>query len=118
MTHPLTSFSGYIVYLKFTAGSSKGATKIGDVFNDPFRLGDYSKNYTGSEVVDTWEGEAADTFRPMWTPVVKGAFTNPTDRKKYDLKIIAKADGQTYYLNLGEDGTATNVPVGRIGYVY
>lgn len=54
----------------------------------------------------------------MWTPVVKGAFTNPDDGKKYDLKIIAKADGLTYYLNLGEDGTATNVPVGRVGYVY
>lgn len=104
--------------INYTAGSNKGQTAQGDVFNNPFMLGKVDKNYTSAAVVDSWQGEAGDTFTPAWTPVVKGAFLNPDDNQRYDLKIIASADGKTYYMNLNEDGTATNVPVGRVAYFY
>lgn len=81
-------------------------------------LGKVDKDYTSAAVVDSWQGEADATFAPAWTPVVKGAFLNPDDNKRYDLKIIASADGTTSYMNLNEDGTATNVPVGRVAYFY
>ena len=48
----MSSMSGYITYLNYTAGSNKGATKQGDVFNNPFRLGDVDPDYTSNRVVE------------------------------------------------------------------
>lgn len=44
-----------IQYLKFSAGSTKGGVKQGDLFNDVFRLGAMTEgrmNYTGATVVE------------------------------------------------------------------
>ena len=37
--------SGYVAYVQYTAGSNKGQTAKGTVFNDPFKLGDVDVNY-------------------------------------------------------------------------
>ena len=106
---------------KYTYGSNKGGIKQRQVIADPWSIHARTEDntrYTSQAVVENWEGGASDTYTPAWTPVVKGTFHNDADGKDYDLKIIAKADGNTYYLNLGEDGTVTNVPVGRIAYRY
>lgn len=68
IVHPMTSMSGYITYVKYTAGSNKGATTQGTVFNDPFRLGNVDVNYTSAKVVETATGTE---FTPAWGPVVK-----------------------------------------------
>ena len=53
LVSPMSSMTGYITYLSYTAGSNKGATKQGDVFNNPFRLGKVDPDYTSSRVVET-----------------------------------------------------------------
>lgn len=88
LVYPMTSISGYVAYVKFVAGMDKGQTKQGDVFNDPFRLGDVNPNYTSAAVVENFTGDGSTTtFTVVWTPVTKVAKVtvngaekvNPTD---------------------------------------
>lgn len=72
MVYPMTSMSGYINYLKYTAGSNKGETKQGDVFNDPFRLGKVDANYTSERVVETVKVNAEGKATVAWFPVIEG----------------------------------------------
>lgn len=116
ITYPMSSMTGYIAYIKYTAGSNKGQTKQGDVFNDPFRLGKVDVNYTGAAVVDTVPTGVTE-LTPAWTPVVTGAFTGTDGTTKYDVKII-KADGTVSYANLA-DGKVTGLADGdRVAYFY
>lgn len=70
LVSPMSSMSGYITYIKYTAGSSKGATTQGDLLNSPFKLGNVDSSYTSSAVVETFEGDGtATTFKLAWTPV-------------------------------------------------
>ena len=58
MVYPMSSISGYVNYIQYTAGTTKGETAKGDVLNDPFRLGKVDANYTSSHVVETLEAGA------------------------------------------------------------
>lgn len=70
IVQPMSSMSGYITYVKYTSGSTKGQTSRGEVFNDPFKLGKVDVNYTSSKVVENVEaGEVVFA----WTPVVAGS---------------------------------------------
>ena len=116
ITYPMSSMTGYINYLQYTAGSNKGQTKQGDVFNDPFRLGKVDPDYTGAAVVDTVPASTTE-LTPAWTPVVKGAFTGDDGSTKYDVKIV-KAGGAVSYANLA-DGKVTGLAEGdRVAYFY
>lgn len=76
LTHPLSSMSGYVNYIKYVAGSTKGNTTQGDVFNDPFRLGKVDPNYTSSRVVKDYKlTESATEFTMDWKPVIRGTVT-------------------------------------------
>ena len=117
LTYPMPSMTGYIAYIKYTAGSNKGQTKQGDVFNDPFRLGKVDQNYTGAAVVDTVPSGTTE-LTPAWTPVVKGAFTGDDGSTKYDVKIV-KAGGTVSYANLTGEGKVTGLAEGdRVAYFY
>jgi len=71
IVHPMASMSGYITYIQYTAGSTKGATAQGDVFNEPFKLGAVDPAYTSSAVVEEFTGNgSATTFTVAWTPVL------------------------------------------------
>lgn len=74
MTHPMSSMSGYISYVKFCAGVDKGDIAEGDVFNDAFRLGKVDEKYTSDRVVET-VGASVTEFTPAWTPVVDNKVT-------------------------------------------
>lgn len=112
----MPSMTGYIAYIKYTAGSKKGQTKQGDVFNDPFRLGKVDQNYTGAAVVDTVPASTTELI-PAWTPVVKGAFEH--EGRKYDVKIVKKAGGTVSYANLTGEGKVTGLAEGdRVAYFY
>lgn len=72
---PMSSMTGYIQYLKFTAGSNKGGITQKTVFNDPFALApmtderiDYTSRFV-SDILIVREGSA----KLAWTPVVKGS---------------------------------------------
>lgn len=71
IVHPMASMSGYITYIQYTAGSNKGVTKQGDVFNEPFKLGAVDPAYTSSAVVEEFTGNGtATTFTVAWTPML------------------------------------------------
>lgn len=72
---PMTSITGYITYLQYTAGSNKGKTKRGKVLNDPFRLGDVDTEYTSEKI--SGEAKAVATATAVegqlnWHPVIAG----------------------------------------------
>lgn len=111
---PMSSISGYVTYVKYTAGSNKGQTKIGDVFNDPFRLGNVNPNYTSSAVVESFTGDNATTaFTLMWTPVVAVA--------KVTVDGVEKAETTDYTVD-GAVVTFTTAPATdaaiKIAYTY
>ena len=79
--------------VQYTAGSNKGSTTQGTVFNDPFKLGDVDVNYTSSRVV---EAAAAGTGAQAlaWTPVMKGSFENAGVH--YDVKLVKAGASDIY----------------------
>lgn len=113
IVNPMSSFSGYVTYIEYTAGTTKGQTKAGKSLNSVFGLGDVDANYTASRVVETVE--SAGDITPAWTPLVKGAF-KISDTEKYDVKFIAE-DGTVSYLDVN-DGKVTVDRKGKIAYEY
>jgi hypothetical protein len=113
---PMKSRTGYIQYLKFTAGSNKGGVRQGDLFNDPFRLGDMGEervNYTSSAITEsvTVESSEGAEVTLTWIPVVADAF-GPGKTVKH----IA-TDGTVTFLAVN-NGKVTVPSTGKIAYVY
>lgn len=107
----MSSFSGYVAYIKYTAGSNKGQTKQGDVFNSPFGLGKVDVNYTGDRVVEVVaEAGTQGSFAPAWTPVVK-AFDNGTK----ELLVTPAAGGAAETKTIAEYTPAKG---DKVAYVY
>ena len=92
-------FVTYLInYIKYTAGSTKGNTVQGDVFNDPFRLGKVDPQYTSSRVTKDYNlTESTDSFAMDWKPVVAGT--------------VSVVVGTTTYVDDGE-GNLISVPEG------
>lgn len=116
IVQPMTSFSGYITYVRYTAGSNKGNTKQGDILNDPFRLGKVDKDYTSDTVVESFVGDGTTTaFKVMWGPI------NTTSVK---VMVNGTEKEVTTDYSVDENGTITfgTAPAAsdqiRIGYVY
>lgn len=77
LVQPMSSLSGYITYLRYSAGTNKGGVKAGDVFNDAFRLGVMNEdrsNYTSSAISEkytiTAENAAQKSIKLEWSPVL------------------------------------------------
>jgi hypothetical protein len=90
IVYPMSSISGFINYVQYTAGSTKGGTAKGDILNDPFRLGKVDAEYTSDRVVET----LAEDLKLSWTPVaqiVKVDGVALTDAEKE--AIVVKEDG-------------------------
>ena len=124
--------SGYITYINYVAGSNKGDIAQGDIFNNPFKLGDVkSATYTSDRVVeDAASGTGAQAL--AWLQdgdVAKGAFEH--GGVAYDIKLVKagaddiygyyKAEDKKFYASF--DGTTyssqINVAEGtKVAYVY
>lgn len=112
IVYPLKSRTGYIQYLQFAAGDTKGGVTQGDLFNDPFKLGqmtDSRVNYTAAKVVETAAaaaaGETTVAFTPAWTPVVG------------DVEVEGEGGAWTV-VTPGEGGTYTVAGGARVRYSY
>lgn len=116
LVHAMTSMSGNVAYVRYTAGSTKGQTKKGDVWNDPFALRNPDVNYTGNAVVENVT--AAGNVVLAWTPVFKEAFRDNAG-EKFDVRVVA-ADGTVSYKNLEADGrTVAGLAKGdKVAYMY
>ena len=106
LTQPMTSITGYVTYLRYTAGVTKGAIsgEPGNetMFGSVYRHGNMTEdrvNYTSDRVVETIDS----SLTLMWTPVaeiVKIGNTTLTAEQKNaivvdkDGKITAKVDSE------------------------
>ena len=78
IVQPMSSLSGYVTYLRYTAGIDKGGVVAGDTFNGVYGMGHmdadrmrYSSSAV-SEIHELTEAEATKkTFGLDWYPVVK-----------------------------------------------
>lgn len=98
MVHPMTSMSGYVAYLKITAGTNKGETKQGDLINSPFQLGAVDRNYTSASVVEAFTTGQTNL---AWAPCLTGMFYNTaadgTRTVLGDVKVTTAADPAVSY---------------------
>ena len=114
IVQPMTSMSGYVNYIEYVAGSNKGTTKQGTVFNSPFGLGSVDANYTADKVVETVATTGTKgSFKAAWTPVLTGYFTDADGAKK-DLKVTS-ATGTVTFVDVA-DYTPTEGD--KVAYVY
>lgn len=68
LTQPMTSISGYVTYLRYTAGVTKGGVAEDQLFGSVYRHGEMNEdraNYTSDKVVETIKADAT-TFTPSW----------------------------------------------------
>jgi hypothetical protein len=125
---PMSSMSGFITYVQYTAGTNKGQTKQGDVFNDPFKLGNVDVNYTAARVVEEFTGSSATA---SWFPVYTGAdvasrarITSITTADGTAVEVAADAtvtvaeDGKTLTLSNGTGTAIGNTDKVKVAYVY
>ena len=123
LTQPMTSITGYITYLKYTAGVTKGGVEQGEtVFNSVYRHGvmdENRANYTSDRVVETVKNFVTGSTKIAWGPVA----TN-RDTKELMIKFL-DADGnelEATGVSVAEDRTVTATiaegTVAKIAYVY
>lgn len=68
---PMTSFTGYISYIKYSAGVRKGGVEKYELFNGPWghgRADEFRANYTSAAVVEPIAAEAGECVL-SWEPV-------------------------------------------------
>lgn len=116
LTQPLSSFSGNIAYLEFIAGSNKGAVSQGDLFNNPFQLGDANPDYTSERVVETVKVNAAGKATLAWFPVVNTETVKPEVVGAAGVTITVD-DAKTGAVTLAGSGVQENAEF-KVRYVY
>lgn len=122
IVHPMTSMSGFITYIDYQAGTTKGDITQGDLFNNPFQLGDVkSATYTSDRVVETVASFTSGTTKVAWHPVVAGSI------RALDENGEEVSDNETTAWTAAADGTITAgayvsgksaTDVAKLAYVY
>lgn len=93
VTLPMTSVTGYITYVKFVTGNTKGDIKVNTLIADPFKISDVH-DFTGNAITETVAtGGAQKEVTLAWTPVVKEAFTDSQGAKKAVKVIFTDSTG-------------------------
>lgn len=122
IVYPMKSRTGFIQYLQFAAGSTKGGINKeqwnedteswdGDIFNDPFKLGKMSDSrvaYTSAFVPEDVEVPADGIVNLRWTPV-------------RDVKLIDAESGATVEVIDAAKGTVKISGAEgkvKVGYIY
>ena len=99
LVQPMSSLSGYITYLRYSAGTNKGGVKAGDVFNDAFRLGVMDEDrsrYTSSAISEKYNITAENVSNKSivleWSPVleVKGVKITPKEGPVQTLTVVSE----------------------------
>ena len=116
--------------MQYTAGSNKGQTVKGTVFNDLFKLGDVDVNYTAARVVESFTG-ADSAVTASWFPVYDGPATEAKPRITSivtsggvavdvadDASVTVGADGKTLTLSNGTGAAIGATDTVKVAYVY
>ena len=106
IVQPMSSLSGYVTYLRYTAGTDKGGVGVGDTFNGVYGLGKMTPDrvrYTSAAVSELHTVKATEevsggktTFNLDWYPIIS-------------VKDIAVKSGDTFGAPLTQiaEGTPT-----------
>ena len=118
-----------VSYLSYTAGSNKGQTRQGDLFNNPFKLGDIDVDYTAARVVESFTG-ATSPVTASWFPVYTGAATEAQARitsivtnagvvvpVAADASVTVGDDGKTLTLSNGTGTAIQATDTVKVAYV-
>lgn len=105
LTQPMTSISGYVTYLRYTAGVTKGGVEEGTMFGSVYRHGEMNEeriNYTSDRVV---EPVKAGPIAFAWKPQIGS--------------VKFAANGATEYVDLEASGGTYEAPSdGKVAYTY
>ena len=109
LTKPMTSISGYVTYLRYTAGVNKGGVFQDQTFGSVYRHGEMNEdrvNYTSDRVVESIETDDNGNIIFAWTPV-----------QPESVKVLV--NGAYEALEADEDGNFV-APEGatKVAYVY
>lgn len=118
MVYPMSSISGYVNYVQYTAGTTKGATTRGEVLNDPFRLGKVDTTYTSDRVVETVTTDAQGKANLAWFPVVNTDEVKPQLVGVADTYKIVVNDAETGEVTITNNDVAVNAESIKVRYVY
>ena len=114
MVQPMSSITGYVAYIKYTAGTNKGNTKQGDIFNDPWRLGKVDTEYTSERVAETVKIDENGKAFLAWAPVVNTETVKPELVGAAEGAAIEVVDAKTGEVKItGVTGTEA-----KVRYVY
>ena len=116
LTQPMSSITGYITYLRYAAGVTKGDVGINDVFNSVYRhpkMTEARVNYTSERVVETLK--AGDTECAItWLPAKDiELIVIDADGEVTRTPLEANAQGKVTFEAIAED-----VKSAKIGYIY
>lgn len=116
--------------IEYQAGTTKGETTNGDVFNSPFKLGNVDANYTAAHVVESFTG-ANSPVTASWYPVYNGADTASKARITSittsagvavavadDASVTVGTDGKTLTLSNGTGTAIGATDTVKVAYVY
>ena len=119
-----------ITYINYVAGTNKGQTQQGDLFNNPFKLGNVDVNYTGARVVESFTG-ANSAVTAAWFPVYTGDAADAQARivsittsggvaveVAEDASVTVAADGKTLTLSNGTGTAIGATDTVKVAYVY
>jgi hypothetical protein len=114
IVYPMSSISGYINYIQYTAGSNKGNTAKGDVLNNPFRLGKVDTDYTSERVVET----LAEDLKLSWTPVAQVVKVDGVALTEEEIASIVVAEDGTIKAAEGKTLPAQIKKGAKVAYIY
>lgn len=92
-----------VAYVEYVAGTAKGQTEQGHLFNSPFKLGDVDGEYTSEAVTETF---ATSQTVLAWTPVEQGTFKDADGNVLGDIKVVKAADGTVVYGTFADAASA------------
>lgn len=114
IVYPMSSISGYINYVEYTAGSNKGGTTQGRLLNNPFKLGDVDVDYTSERVVET----LAEDLKLSWTPVAKVVKVDGVALTEEEIASIVVAEDGTIKAAEGKTLPAQIKKGAKVAYIY
>ena len=116
--------------IQYTAGTNKGTTQQGDLFNSPFKLGAAQPDYTSARVVESFTG-ATSPVTASWFPVYDGEATEAKARitsittnagvavpVAADASVTVGDDGKTLTLSNGTGTSIQATDTVKVAYVY
>lgn len=109
----MKDWTGYVTYVEYLKGTTKGASTEGELINGVFGLGNVDKNYTGNVVIQPVDTFVSGTTKLSYLPYVDGTikFFDADGAELTATSVSVAADGTV-------TATIASGTVKSIGYHY